>query len=199
MAKRKTAAAPTAEKPRPAEPKEEPRVVTPRQAHELLGVYGPDGPPPAPPSRPGYATFWDPGVSIRDVRRKHPSLFCPPDWTDGQAFAKLTDVRKWRQVKLGAADPGQPFAEQVKALGGGDEPPPARELIVFLVVHLLATGERLEIPRLRCRDVLPSGRRVVVGPFHGTGIEIGNVSDRWASPGIGLAAVFTPPAARKRR
>ena len=63
--------------------------------------------------------------------------------------------------------------------------------MTFLVLHFLATGERLEIDRWRCRDVLPSGRRVIVGPFHPLGLDIGSVSDEWTSPGISLSVMCT--------
>ncbi len=198
MAKRKAAAL-TAEKPEPTKMKEETKVLAPEDAHRLLGVHGPYDPPPQPPTFPSYFTFWDPGCSVRDTLKKQPDLFCrmAADWPDGQAFAKLTDSWKWRRIRLDAAEPGQPFDEQVKKLGKEDEVPLARELVVYLAVHALATGERLEIPRLRCRDVLPSGRRVIVGPFRDSGLEIANVSDRWMSPGIGLAAILTPAIKRK--
>ena len=64
--------------------------------------------------------------------------------------------------------------------------------MTFLVLHFLATGERLDVLRLRCRDVTESGRRVIVGPFHDLGLDIANVSDAWASPGIGLAELYLP-------
>jgi hypothetical protein len=53
--------------------------------------------------------------------------------------------------------------------------------LTFLVIHFLATGERLEIPRFHRRDVLPSKLRVVVGPFRDCRLDIANVSDCWAS------------------
>ncbi|HYH68663.1 MAG TPA: hypothetical protein VD866_28480 [Urbifossiella sp.] len=198
MAKRKTAAAATVKSPKPAEETEQP-ILAPEQVHALLGLPGPYEPPKPPPPWPGYLTFWDPGISIRDVQKKHPALFCrtTAEWVDGQAFAKLTDSWKWRQLKLIAAEPGQPFDEQTKKLSKGDELPLSRELVAYLVIHALSAGERPDIPRLRCRDVMPSGRRVCIGPFRDSGLEIANVSDPWSSPGIGLASIFTPPVKRK--
>lgn len=80
----------------------------------------------------------------------------------------------------------------------GCELPAARELLTYLILHFLATGERLEIPRFRCKDVMPSARRVIVGPFRDDGLEVMNVSDHWASPGIALCSLFTPPVKKKK-
>lgn len=196
MAKRKAAAA-TADKPESAEKKHEPRILSPQEVHELLGVHGPYDPPPAPLPLPGYVTFWDPGVSLLDIRRKHRALFYPADWYDGAAFAKLTDSWKWRQVRVNPVEPGRPFGAQLAKVSKGDEIVLARELVCYLVLHARATGERIEMPRVRCRDVLPSGRRVIVGPFCDLGLDLGSVADDWESPGIALLSVFTPPVRRK--
>jgi hypothetical protein len=165
-------------------------VLKPQQVHELLGLPGPYEPPAPPPAMPSFLTFWDCGISINELRRKQPALFSFPDWLDGQAFAKLSDSWKWRQINLTPASLGEPFDSPMLNCDG--DLPLARELVTFLVIHFLATGERSDIPRLRCRDVLLSGRRVVVGPFRDCGLETANVSDRWASPGIGLCAISTP-------
>lgn len=199
MATRKAAASATAE-PEPTR-KKGPTVLGPQKAHELLGLPGPYGPPPQPPAFPGYLTYWDCGISIRELIRKKPGAFDrhATPWVNDHPLAKASDSWRWRQLKLRAADPGKTFDEQAKMLSRDDEIPLTRELVAYLVVHFLATGERLEIPRLRCRDVMPAGRRVVVGPFRDTGLEIGNVSDRWSAPGIGLASIFTPAVPRKKR
>jgi hypothetical protein len=75
--------------------------------------------------------------------------------------------------------------------------PSARELVTWLLLHVLATGERLDLGRIRCRDVLPSKRRVIVW-YTPHGFDIGSVADDWTSPGIGLASVFVPPVKRKK-
>jgi hypothetical protein len=178
------------------QPKNEP--IEPQRVHELFGLPGPYEPPKAPPPWPDSVTFWDCGISINELRRKRPALFPSSDWLDGASFAKGSDSWKWRQINLTPLGLGETFEAQAKKLPKGDEPPAARELVAYLVLHFLATGVRLEIPRLRCKDVLSSGRRVVVGPFRDTGLEIANVSDRWTSPGIALCSLFTPPVPRKK-
>lgn len=190
-----------------AEPKNVERLKTaepldPTKIHELLGLHGPYEPPPPPVPTKHYATWWDPGNSIRDTIKKQPGLFCRigVEWLEGQAFAKLSDSWRWREIRLDAATPGRTYEQQAAELTDGSAPPLARELVAYLVILALSTGERPELPRLRCRDVLPSGRRVVVGPFRDSGLEIANVSERWTAPDMGLAALFTPlPPARKKR
>ena len=51
--------------------------------------------------------------------------------------------------------------------------------------------------RWRCKDVLASGRRAIVGPFHPLGLDIANVSDEWKSPGICLSVMCTPVVRKK--
>src|SRR5581483_6837672 len=48
----------TAGRPKTGEP------LSPEKVHALFGIAGPYDPPPAPPELAGYATFWDPGISI---------------------------------------------------------------------------------------------------------------------------------------
>ena len=88
--------------------------------------------------------------------------------------------------------PNRTFKEQKAELRPGDEPAAARELVAFLLLHFLTTGERLEMRRWRCKDVLPSGQRVIVGPFGELGLDIASVSDAWTSPGICLSVMCTP-------
>lgn len=194
MAKKRAAKPPTATTVPPTPDADSPtiEVIDPQRVHELFGLPGPYEPPKPPPSVPGYHTLWDPGVSVLTARLKFPKLFCHTDWLDKEPFAKASDQWRWRQVRVVPVGVGETFADQEKKLSRGDEVASAREVVVSLVLHALATEERFDIPRLRCRDVLPSGRRVVVGPFHPLGLELANVADHWQSPGIGLAAVFTP-------
>jgi hypothetical protein len=195
---------PTAKKAvRPPKPQAEPtrsssEPIDPKKVHELFGLPGPYEPTKPPPPWPGSVTFWDCGISVNELRRKHRALFPNLDWLDGARFAKDSDSWKWRQINPTPVGLGLTFEDQRKKLPKDDEPPAARELVAYLVLHFLATGERLEVPRLRCKDVMPSGRRVVVGPFSESGLDIANVSDRWSSPGIGLCSIFTPPVPRKK-
>lgn len=88
---------------------------------------------------------------------------------------------------------GEVFAEQAKAAPKGDEIPLDRDVVTFLVIRFLATGERWPACRLRRRDILPSGKRVVVGPFGDNGVEIASRGDSYRSPGVGLASANVPP------
>ena len=53
------------------------------------------------------------------------------------------------------------------------------------------TGERLDLGRLRCKDLSESGRRMTVW-FSPMGFDLASVSDDWKSPGIGLSVMSTP-------
>lgn len=184
-AKAKTVAAevvPPADEPKAAEP------LAPEKVHEMFGAHGPYDIPPRPLALKGFVTFWDPGVSIRAVVRKYRELFYLKDFPE--KFAGETDGWRWKQMRLNAATAGRPFAEQRTELRLG-EPPTAREVVVFLTLHRLATGERLHTLPQRCRDVSESGRRAFVA-FGDLGFDIGNVSDAWTSPSIGLAEVVVP-------
>ena len=132
-----------------------------------------------------------------EIRKRFRDLFYPMDWYEGVAFAKQTDMYKWRQFRLAPVEPGKTFDEQSKKLPKGDEVGSAREVVTVLIVHFLATGERLETGRLRCRESLPSGRRVLIGPFSPLGMDLGSCADAYVSPFVGLSSVFTPPVKRK--
>jgi hypothetical protein len=93
----------------------------------LLGLPESYDPPAAPPPWPGCLTFWDPGRSILDLRKRHRSLFYPMDWYEGATFAKQTDAYRWRQLRLTPVEPGKTFEEQLKKLPWGTRSPlPAR-------------------------------------------------------------------------
>jgi hypothetical protein len=167
--------------------------LAPEKVHALFGLPGPYDPPPPPVPRVGYATFWDPGVSVQRLCEKHRSLFYTTDWLASVRFARETDAWRWRQLRLAPVEAGLTFPEQEKKLTNADRPAAARELVTFLVLHFLATGERFEMDRWRCSDTVPSGRRVIVAPFSPLGLDVGTVSDAWVSPSIALSALFTPP------
>lgn len=170
--------------------------LSPQKVHELFGIGGPYEPPPPPIPTKGYVTFWDPGQSIQTMAKKHRALFHLPDALT-ERFAKETDSWKWRMIRQQPIEPGLTFADQEKKLASGDKPAMARELVTFLLLHFLTTGERLEMCRWRCSDVMESGRRVIVGPFSEFGLDIANVSDAWKSPGIALSGICTPLAKKK--
>jgi hypothetical protein len=137
-----------------------------------------------------------PRCSIQTLAKKKRELFHLPDLLT-KRFAKDTDSWKWRMIRLQPIEAGLTFAEQEKKLATGDKPAAARELVTFLVLHFLTTGVKLEMFRWRCADKVESGRRVLVGPFGSSGLEIANVSDLWKSPGIALSAICTPAARKK--
>jgi len=165
--------------------------LDPKAVHELFSIPGPYEPPPPPIPTKGYVTFWDAGCSIQTLAKKQPKLFSLPELLT-ERFAKDSDSWRWRQLRLEPIEPGLTFADQEKLLATGDKPAVARELVTFLVLHFLTTGEKLEMCRWRCTDKVESGRRVIVGPFGDFGLEIANVSDLWKSPGIALSAICTP-------
>lgn len=173
-----------------SEPKSD--VTPPEDAHRLFGIVGPYGEHEEPIPTNGYVTFWDPGCSLLTMRQKQPSLFSYGHFLEGQAFAKLSDSWKYRQINLTVSGLDEPFDAKTPDL------PLARELVTYLVLAFLKTGEKIEIPRLRCRDVMPSGRRVCVGPWFPSGLEICNVSDRWTSPNMGYCALYTPALPKKK-
>lgn len=176
-------------------PPDEP--LTPQRVCELLGLPTPIDPPRPPAPWPGYATFWDPGQSIADLKRKHPAAFHPwLGWYDGLPFARATDVSRWRQLRLEPILLAAVYADQQKLMPNGDEVPLAREVVTFLLIRFLATGERWPGRVLRCRDALPSGQRVLVGPFWDSGFELTHCGDGYRSPGLGLAAVHAPAGRR---
>lgn len=184
---------PTGKPPVPvAPPPTDIEVLTPQRVCELLGRPVPLDPPPGPPPKPGYMTYWDPGLSLRDWKRDRPNLFHPwLDWYDDLPLARRPGLAGWRQARPEPAALDEPFLEQEKALGDGEAIPTARDAVAFHLLRFLATGARLAC-RVRVADVLDSGRRVLVGPLRETGLELANCGDRWASPGTGLAAIAVP-------
>ena len=172
-------------------PPEEP--LTPQRVCDLLGLPAPIDPPRPPSPWPGYVTFWDPGRSIADLKRKHPAVFHPwLGWYDGLPFAKATDVFRWRQLRLDPIQLGAAYAEQAARLPKGDEIPQARDVVTYMVIRFLATGDRWPGHRLRSRDVLAGDKRVIVGPFWDSGFEVAHCGEDYRSPGIGLAAANVP-------
>jgi hypothetical protein len=174
-----------------------PATLPPQTVHDLLRVTSPCEPPPQPADWPDRITLWDPGLSILEMRRKFWHLFYFMEWYDGLPFAKNCDVRKWRQFKALPILPGKTYGEQLAKLQKGDEVPFAREVVTFLLVRYLATERFPFYGTLRCRDVLPSKRRVIVS-FGPLGFDIGSVDDDRVSPGLGLATVFVPQVKRNR-
>jgi hypothetical protein len=179
-----------------SEPIPEPtfEIIDPQKVHQLFGLSDPYDPPAPPVGVRGFVTFWDPGCSIQTLVKKFRHLFYLKSF-DGR-FAKDTDSWRWKHISLTPIAPDQTFAEQRKKLLLG-EPPAARELVTYLILHSLVTGVRLDINRLRCRDMTEHGRRLIVGPFSDLGLDIGSVSDERTSPNIALCEILTPAVKRK--
>lgn len=178
--KKQTAVQRDVEQPQAAEP------IDPKKVHELFGLPGPYDTKDEPIPTRNFVTWWDVGMSLNEMRRRQPKLFSHCSWLDGERFARDSDSWKFRQMNLtpcGLDEPMDPTAPDL---------PLARELVCYLVLVALATGERTDIGRLRCRDVMPSGQRVCVGPWFPGGLEICTVSDRWKSPIMGYCALYTP-------
>ena len=84
---------------------------------------------------------------------------------------------------------GKTFAEQQALLLADEEVPMARTVVMGMVVHYLATGQRL-YPNcwVRCRDTATSVYRVGVGGFHSGGFGVGGYWDGDRPDYLGLAA-----------
>jgi hypothetical protein len=123
-----------------------------------------------PDARPGFVTFFDPGWSILRLRQlvADKGIFYPQYWYDNELFVKLEAPSRFRQLRIEAVTDsfGQTFAEQQAIVPPDMEIPSARVVVTAIVIHFLATGERL-FPTydVRCADQLSDGSRVSVGDF----------------------------------
>src|SRR5215207_1344344 len=66
-------------KPTKDEPAKSDEPVDPKKVHELFGIVGPYDPPAPPIPTTGYVTWWDCGISIQTLAKKHRTLFNLPD------------------------------------------------------------------------------------------------------------------------
>jgi hypothetical protein len=180
-----------------SEPVNDP-LLDPEALHKLVGAYDPYEPPPPPIPTKGYVTWWDAGSSVNTLAMRYPKIFWIPRLFAGERCCKDTDSWRWRQWKVEPIAPNLPFEQQQKQLKNGDEPATVRELVMYFALVFLTTSEKLDLGRLRCKDVAESGQRMTVW-FSPCGIDIASVSDAWKSPGIGLAVVNTPKGSPKRR
>ena len=167
---------------------------------ELLGVrlsrkkLANFGPPPKPLK--GYLTFFDPGWGILRLRRALAAngtghIFESQSWYNAKAFAKKTAPPRYRRLRMdvGKDSFNKSFAEQKALLAKGEEVPLARVVIMGMVIHFLATGERL-FPAVwvRTLDTIGSGRRVDIGNFVGEGLAINSDTEAERYPGVGFAS-----------
>ena len=139
------------------------------------------GRPPA--SLPGFVTFFDPGWSILRLREcarlrvfgSSQTIFYPQTWYDNEPFAKLQEPPGYRQLQMRAAQDsfGKIFAKQKALVPPDAEIPTARAILMGVVIHFLATGERLVSDHwVRCADQTLCGGLVIVGDFGPHGIDV---------------------------
>ena len=157
-------------------------------ANELAAL----GPPPEPLE--GFVTFFDPGLSIlriRDAVKGKGRVFWAQDWYDRELFAAAVDIPRYRQVRAGPVPNSfrKTFDEQTALLPEGEEVPSARAVVTALVIHFLATGERL-LPNVyvRSADQTARGDRVCVGSFDSDGLYVGVDWDGGRIDYLGLAS-----------
>jgi len=149
-----------------------------------------------PDALPGFVTFFDPGWSIAQLRKEvadRATIFYPQDWYNNLSFAKLEEPSRYRQLQMDAVKDsfGRNFAEQQSLLSPDDEIPTARVVVMGMVIHFLATGERL-FPNccVRCADETSSDYRyrVLVGYFDRGGLDVHSCWDDGRDSGVGLAS-----------
>src|SRR5439155_982570 len=139
-------------------------------------------------------TFFDPGWSVLTLRAAvadQRGIFNPLSWYDREPFALTGDGPRYRQVRTQPV-PGsarKTFAQQVALLAQGEEVPTARMVLAAVVIHFLATGQRL-LPNVyvRCADQTSRGDRVCVGHFVSDGLRMSvDLVDSRYGP-VGLAS-----------
>jgi len=148
-----------------------------------------------PDALPGFITFFDPGLSIVDLRAgveilSH-HIFYPQTWYDTESFAKRKESPRYRQLQMGVVKYsfGKPFAEQQTLVPPGMEIPTARVVLTAMAIHFLATGERLFSDcYVRSVDQNSDGGRVVVGVFASDGFDVSGYWDDDRGSDIGLAS-----------
>jgi hypothetical protein len=149
-------------------------------------------PPPNP--LPGFVTFFDPGWSIVRLRAavaKQGTIFYSQSWYDREPFANLDESPRYRQLRMTAAPDSfcRTFAEQQTLLPADEEIPSARVVVMGMVIHFLATGERLFADDwVRCVDKDSHGDRVRVGDSIAGGLGVRRVWDGSHDSRLGLSA-----------
>lgn len=141
-----------------------------------------------PKTLPGFVTFFDPGWSISRTPFPNQSLL-PTNkmWSD----VELEEQPQYRQLRMTAVPDSfnKTFPEQQTLLPTDEEVPCARVVIVGMVIHFLATGERLFADRVvRCSDISSCGRRLCVGHFDRDGLHFYNSWDNVRDTIISLAS-----------
>jgi hypothetical protein len=104
-----------------------------------------------------------------------PPATYPQTWYEGQPFATFEESPQYRQLRMTALDGsfGKTFAEQQVFLPADKKMPSARVVIMDMVIHFLATGERLFSESVvHCTNNDSDGRRVGVGFFSHRGLYV---------------------------
>jgi hypothetical protein len=130
-------------------------------------------------------------LSLMDLRARAPSAFYfKRAWYAGESFARQPMRTRWRLIRR---DPvpnstSKAWHAQRAALGERELVPRAGELALAIVVHHLATGERL-LPSVyvRTHDIDAAGRHVGLGRFGSDGLRVRSWGDH-PDYYIGLAA-----------
>ena len=148
-------------------------------------------PPPAVVE--GFITFWDPGLSIVSLWDLVGN-FSTSEWYLDERFALVEDAPQYRQVRPTVPGScGKTYDEQLALLSPDEEVPMARIVVTALIVHFLATGERL-LPDVyaRCHDTASGGTRVCVGHFDLNGFRVRDYWDDNSYAYRGLASSLPP-------
>ena len=107
------------------------------------------GKKPVPKTKePRWLEFYDPGLSINEMREMFPDFFYSKlgdGWYDNEEFAEEKDKPQGRKISLEIIEGSlnKSFEEQKKMLPKGQEVPTARILISAILLHFLNTGEKV--------------------------------------------------------
>jgi len=146
-----------------------------------------------PEERSKYILEYDTGISLLDVRAKaRKGLFYKQDWLKGEEFAKRTETARWRLIRKTPVDGSfsKNWIQQERLIDSQiDEIPSTRQVVYTMILHFLATGERLfETCYVRTCDVDSNGLRVDVGGFDGVGLRVRIWLDSGPVGFLGLSA-----------
>ena len=116
--------------------------------------------PPIP--LPGFLTFFDPGWTLLRLRRfgRKKGIPFPQKWYEHEPFAKVHARPCYRHLRVApvSGSLGKTFTFQQDGLLAGEVIPRVRVVITAMLVHFLATGERLYRPeKVRCIDTTAAG------------------------------------------
>ena len=142
----------------------------------------------------GFVTFFDPGWSIlrlREAVANKGTILYPQTWYDDEPFALLEEPPRYRQLRMTAVPDSldKTFTEQQALVPADEEIPTARVVIMGMVIHFLANGERLfPDSYVRCADKTSDVFRVRVGDFDSYGFFVDYYWDDVRYSVLGLTA-----------